>query len=141
MYQSIIHATDLADNHFELCKKAQAIAKRFSADFHLLHAITTPASIQWAQGLGFTEIEPPEGLLEDAKIVMSTLGDSLKISTKYQHLDIGPLSTIVANAVNTLQCGLLIIGHHTHNNWLRLLLDNNLESLALSVQCDVMTIS
>ena len=51
----IIHATDLSENHFGMCERAVAIAKKLQAKLYLLHVVETPSSMVLAQGLGFAE--------------------------------------------------------------------------------------
>ena len=74
MYTKILHATDLKENHYDLCKKAVDIAHTFKATLHILHVIEPPAMLQLAQGLGFAELAAP--VKDDAQIVLNLLGES-----------------------------------------------------------------
>lgn len=71
MYTNILHATDLSNDHFNMCQQAAEIAKKFGAKLYLLHVIETPPSVQIAQGLGFAEINSPLQIQENAKVVLS----------------------------------------------------------------------
>lgn len=112
MYKSILHATDLSENHFEMCQQAVKIAKCFKADLYLLHVIEEPATMILAQGLGFTEIASPEPLLNDAKMVMSVLGESLNIPQQHLFVELGSTSDQIFKKAADLGCQLIVIGHH-----------------------------
>ena len=51
MYANILLATDLSENHFEMCRQAADIAACFQAKLFLMHVIEPPARLQIAQGL------------------------------------------------------------------------------------------
>lgn len=140
MYTAILHATDLADNHFAMCQKALAIAKRFDAHLYLLHVLETPASIQLAQGLGFAEIQDPTDVLEDAKAVMNLIGETLKIPQKHLFVEKGSIKQQVFDKVNELNCELIIIGHHTPSS-IPVYLGSTAQSIVHEAHCDVLTVS
>ncbi len=139
MYKAILHATDLAKDHFALCQKAQAIAKCFDADFYLMHVVTLPSALQLAQGLGFAEIEPLTPMIKDAESVLRILGESLKIPTKHLFVEAGPITELIFNKIKTLKCELLIIGQHIPT-FLDLGLNNISQSIVHDSQCDVLTV-
>ena len=139
MYKALLHSTDLATDHFALCQKAQAIAKCFDADLYLIHVVTLPSTLQLAQGLGFTEIEPITPMINDAKSVLQLLGDALKIPTKHLFVEAGSITELVFNKIKTLKCDLLIIGQHTPT-FLDLGLNNISQSIVHDSQCDVLTV-
>ena len=139
MYKAVLHATDLTNDHFELCKKAQAIAKCFDAEFYLMHVVTIPSTLQLAQGLGFAEIEPLTPIIEDAKSVLRVLGDSLKIPPKHLIVEAGPIKELVFSHLKKLKCQLLIIGQHTPT-FLDLGLHNISQSILQDSQCDVLSV-
>lgn len=111
MYKNILHATDLNENHYPECEQAAAIAKQFDAQLHLLHVIEVPASYQWAQSLGFTELAQP--VKNDAETVMHLIGESLNIPLSQQSVEIGSAKSIILKKVKKLDCDLVIIGRHT----------------------------
>lgn len=113
MYKNILHATDLSDQHFEICKKAMTIARHFHAKLHLLHVIEAPLSLQVAQGLGFAEISPP--LIDDAITVIRALGEALHIPVKQQWVEIGTLKILLSEKARELDCSLIILGKTTHH--------------------------
>src|SRR3990167_1494793 len=116
MYTRMLHATDLKENHYDLCQKAVEIARTFGATLHLLHVIEPPASLQLAQGLGFVELAAPAK--DDALIVLKVLGESLGIPKSQQHVEIGSIKMHVLNKAHELGCELLIVGSHDPNNHL-----------------------
>ena len=140
MYKNILHATDLNEEHFELCQRAQAIAKCFGANFYLLHVISTPASLQLAQGLGFAEIPSPEGQIKEAQGVIQVLGQTLHIPKDRLFVEAGPIHDLVANKARDLNCQLLIIGNHSPGLW-HLNLENSMQSILKEPICDVLTLS
>ncbi len=114
MYQRILHATDLSDNHYHMCQKAIAIAKHFHAPLYLLHVIETPPTVQIAQGLGFTSIANPEPLKMDAESVLRILGEDLNIPVECQFVRIGSVQEQIKAIFEAQQCDLLIMGKHYH---------------------------
>ena len=137
MYARILHATDLSENHFHMCQQAVEIAKRFNAKLYLLHVIEPPASLQLAQGLGFAEFDKPR--TDDAKTVMSVLGDALNIPLDQQFVEIGSIKMHVLEKVNALDCDLIIIGSHTPNN-MPAFLGSTAHAVIHQATCDVLTI-
>lgn len=140
MYTAILHATDLADNHFAMCQKALAIAKRFDARLYLLHVLEMPTSVQLAQGLGFAEIQDPTDMQEDAKAVMNLIGDTLKIPKKHLFVETGSIKQHVFDKVNELSCELIIIGHHTPSR-IPVYLGSTAQLIVHEAHCDVLTVS
>lgn len=110
MYSSILHPTDLVENHFAVCEQAVNIAAYFGAKLHLLHVIEPPTSLQLAQGLGFAEFDKPGK--EDAQAVLAVLGENFHIPLAQQHVEVGSVKTKVREQAELLDCDLIIIGNH-----------------------------
>ena len=137
MYTHILFATDLSENHFELCQKAAKIAKSFKAKLFLLHVIEPPTSLQSAQGLGFAEFDHP--IKTDAETVMRVLGEAINIPVNQQFVDIGSIKMHVLEKVKELNCDLLIIGSHTPSH-LPAFLGSTAHAVANAASCDVLTL-
>jgi nucleotide-binding universal stress UspA family protein len=137
MQGNIIHATDLSENHFSMCERAVDIAKKFNAKLYLLYVLETPPSMVLAQGLGFTEIEDPKPLLEDAQSVMTLLGETFAIPKKQLIVELGSPKVHVLQKTVDLACQMLIIGHHSNRNTLWA---NTARSIVDEAQCDVLTL-
>ncbi|CEK10634.1 universal stress protein [Legionella hackeliae] len=137
MYTSILLATDLSDQHFDICKKAAQIAHNFNAKLHLLHVIEPPTSLQLAQSLGFAELANP--VKDDAQTVMSLLGDALNIPLEQQHIEIGSLKTHILEKVKALGCGLIILGSHTPSA-VPAFLGSTAYAMLHHAPCDVLTL-
>ena len=137
MYTNILHATDLSENHFDICKKAMEIAKLFHAKFYLLHVIEPPASLQLAQGLGFAEFDHP--VKDDAIAVMRVLGEALKIPVSQQFVEIGSIKMNVLEKVKELSCDLIILGSHTPSK-LPTFLGSTAHAVVNKAPCDVLTL-
>lgn len=137
MYTTILHATDLSENHYDICKKAVEIAKCFGAKLHLLHVIQPPQTLQLAQGLGFAELSAPAK--EDAETVMKILGDALNIPPEQQHVEIGPIKTHILEKVKVLGCELIIIGSHNPGP-IPAFLGSTANAVVYKAPCDVLTL-
>lgn len=137
MYSNILFATDLQENHFEMCRQAADIAACFQAKLYLLHVIEPPASLQLAQGLGFAEFDHP--VKDDALAVMRVLGEALNIPVNQQFVEVGSIKMHVLNKVNELACNLIIIGRHTPNK-LPAFLGSTAHAVVHQAQCDVLTL-
>ena len=137
MYTRILCATDLNENHFDMCSKAKDIANHFHAKLYLLHVIEPPASLQLAQGLGFAEFDHP--IKEDAQTVMRTLGEALSIPVDQQWVEIGSIKTHVLAKAEALACELIIIGSHTPNH-LPAFLGSTAHAVVNHAVCDVLTL-
>lgn len=137
MYKSILHATDLSENHFELCKKAAEIAKNFEAKLHLIHVITIPSSLQLAQSLGFAELVEPRK--EDAITVMKLLGETLGIPKTRQHVEIGSVKAALLEKAKELSSNLIILGNHTTST-IPAFMGSTTYSMLLHAPCDVLTL-
>lgn len=133
---TILHATDLAENHFSMCERAVDIAKKFHAKLYLLHVVETPSSMLLAQGLGFTEIDNPQPLLEDARSVMTLLGETFGIPKKQLLIELGTPKIHILQKEADLACQLIIVGHHASN----LILGNTARAVVDAAKCDVLTL-
>ena len=138
MYTHILHATDLSENHFQMCQQAVDIAKRFDAKLYLLHVIEPPTSLQLAQGLGFAEFASP--VKDDAEIVMRILGEALNIPQEQQIVEIGSIKTHVLDKARALDCGLIIIGGHSKSR-LPAFLESTAHLIIRDATCDVFTLN
>lgn len=137
MYTHILHATDLSEQHFQMCQQAVDIAKRFNAKLYLLHVIEPPASLQLAQGLGFAEFDSPSK--DDAQTVMTVLGEALDIPLEQQFVEIGSIKAHVLEKACALGCQLIIIGSHTASK-LPSCLDSTAHHIIRDATCDVLTL-
>jgi universal stress protein A len=138
MYTTILHATDLKENHYDLCQKAVEIARCFNAKLHILHVIEPPASLQIAQGLGFAEMTTP--IRDDAFTVLNVLGESLGIPKAQQHVEVGSIKTHVLDKIRDLGCDLLIVGSHDPNDHLPTFLGSTAHATVNHARCDVLTV-
>ena len=137
MYTTILHATDLRENHYQMCSQAVDIANCFHAKLYLLHVIEPPASLQLAQGLGFAEFDHP--IKDDAETVMRVLGEALNIPIDQQYVEIGSIKMHVLEKVKELACDLIIIGSHTPSK-LPAFLGSTAHAVAHHAPCDVLTL-
>ncbi|AHE67227.1 universal stress protein [Legionella oakridgensis] len=137
MYTSILHPTDLSENHFHMSEKAVEIAKCFNAKLFLLHVIEPPTSLQLAQGLGFAEFDKP--IKEDAWAVMNVLGEALNIPVSQQFVEVGSIKMHVLEKVNELACNLIIIGRHRPTT-LPAFLGSTAHAVIHHAPCDVLTL-
>lgn len=137
MYTNILFATDLLTKNDNLNKKAAQIAKQFNATLYLLHVIELPASIQLAQGLGFTELANPSK--EDARTVLSLMGENLGIPESQQYVEIGSVKEIILQKMKDLKCQLIIIGSHSTSG-VEYLLGSTAHAIINRSSCDVMTL-
>lgn len=138
MRVTILHATDLSENHFKMCERAVDIAKRFNAKLYLLHVLETPSSMILAQGLGFTEIENPEPLVEDAKSVMAVLGETFGIPKSQLLVELGSAKLHIVQKAQDLACQMVIIGHHSNSK--SMILGNTARGIVDEAFCDVLTL-
>lgn len=137
MYKNILHATDLSENHFDMCQKAAEIARCFHAKLFIIHVIQAPASLQIAQGLGFAELEKP--MMDDAIAVMRTLGDALNIPSDQQRVEVGSIKQHILHAIKEFCCELVIVGSHTTSH-LPNFLGSTAHAIVHHASCDVLTL-
>lgn len=137
MYKTILYATDLSEDHYELCQRAVALAKVLGADLHFLHVIEIPASLQWAQSLGFAELSVP--VKDEAQAVLATLGDALKIPPDHQHVEIGSAHTHILDYITTHHCDLVILGSPSSGS-LPGLPGSTAQAVSHHAACDVLTL-
>lgn len=142
MYKTLLHATDLSENHYSLCQQAVKLAQCFKAALHFLHVIETPASLQWAQSLGFAELATP--VKDDAITTMATLGEALGIPLANQHVEVGRAYSHILSKAKELNCDLIIIGNHSRLSFQTFIESTTLGSTANAViqhaSCAVLTL-
>ncbi|RUR16407.1 universal stress protein [Legionella sp. km535] len=137
MYKNILFASDLLNEHYHLAEKAANIAKQFNAKLYLLHVIELPASVQLAQGLGFTELANPAK--DDAQTVLSLIGENLNIPTDQQFVEIGSVKENIFEKVKELNCQLIIIGNHSSKG-IQTFLGSTAHATVNHAPCDVLTL-
>jgi universal stress protein A len=137
MYTNILYATDLSTQHSHLMDKAVAIAKQFGATLNLLHVIELPASVQLAQGLGFTELANPSK--DDAQTVLSLIGENYNIPTSQQYIEIGSVKEHIFNKAKALNCQLILIGSHSPSGF-PTFLGSTAYATVQHAPCDVLTL-
>lgn len=137
VYKTILYATDLKENHFDLCEKAVKLAESLNATLYFLHVIEIPASLQWAQSLGFAELAAPRK--EGAQMVMSLLGDALNIPAAQLYVETGSAYTHILSKLNELGCDLVILGNQS-NNSLPSYLGSTAHAVVHHALCDVLTL-
>lgn len=132
-----MHATDLSENHYNLCQQAVQLAQYFKANLHFIHIIETPTSLQWAQSLGFAELAAPSK--DDALTTMATLGEALNIPPSHQHVEIGSAYHHILNKINELKCDLVIIGSHSVHS-LPTFLGSTASAIVNHAPCAILTL-
>lgn len=137
MYTNILFATDLLNEHTHFAEKAAMIAKQLKAKLYLLHVIELPASIQIAQGLGFTELANPAK--DDAQTVLTLLGENLNIPSGQQFVEIGSVKEHILNKAKDLDCQLIILGSHSTTG-LPSILGSTAHAVVNHAFCDVLTL-
>ena len=137
MYKNILFATDLLSEHNHLALSAANIAQQFNATLYFLHVIELPASIQLAQGLGFTELAIPAN--DDAQTVLSLVGENLNIPEDHQFVEIGSVKEHIFTKVKELDCQLIIIGSHASSG-LHSYLGSTAHATVNHAPCDVLTL-
>ncbi len=137
MYKNILYATDLSTEHSHLTAKAAKIAKQLKAKLFLLHVIELPASVQLAQGLGFTELAHP--VKDDAQTVLSLVGESYNIPAKQLFVEIGSVKEQIIKKATELDCQLIIIGSHSPGA-LNAIMGSSAQAIVYHATCDVLTL-
>lgn len=140
MYHTLLHATDLKENHFDLCARAVSLAQIFNATLYLIHVIEIPSSIQWAQSLGFAEMGVP--VTDGAESVMSSIADALNIPSEQLIVKIGSVSSNIIETANHLGANLIILGSDQSHNTSTLpsFPSNKAGALLHHANCDVIVI-
>lgn len=135
MYNTILFATDLSNEHSHLAKKAADFAKQLNAKLYLLHVIELPASVQLAQGLGFTELASP--VTDDARTVLSLVGETINIPSDQQFVEIGSVKEHIISKAKELHCQLIIMGSHSPHG-LPAFLGSSAHATVNHAPCDVL---
>jgi len=137
MYTNILYATDLNEEHSHITKKAAEIARYFNAKLYLLHVIDLPATVQLAQGLGFTELAHPAK--DDAQTVLSLIGESINIPVDQQIVEIGSVKEHIFRKVKELDCQLVLLGSHSFHGFPSFL-GSTAHATVDHAPCDVLTL-
>jgi len=137
MYKTILYATDLSENHYNLCQKAVSLATLLGAELHFLHVIEIPATLQWAQSLGFAELSVP--VKDEAQAVLAALGDALNVPADRQHVEIGSARTHILDYIKKLGCDLVILGSDPVSA-LPALPGSTGQAISHHAPCDVLTL-
>lgn len=137
MYKTILHATDLSENHFSICEKAVKMAKSMHAKLFFLHVIELPNSLLLAQNLGFAELAAP--VTAGAKTVMANLADNFNMPSSHFFVEVGKAYTHILSKVEELGCDLVILGDHKSGS-LTNLHASTAHAVINHASCDLLTI-
>lgn len=137
MYSHVLFATDLVTEHNHLTQKAVEVARVLQAKLYLLHVIELPASVQLAQGLGFTELANP--VTDDAQTVLSLIGETYNIPADQLFVEIGSIKDHIFAKAKELNCQLIIIGSHSSHG-ITSILGSTAHATVNHAPCDVLTL-
>ncbi len=119
-------------------KKALSLAKEFSAQLTLVHAIEHMTSYGAAYGIvAGTDIEAL--LLENARKAMAILGQKLDIPQSNQIIKIGPAKFVILEEAKHLKADLIVVGSHGRHG-VRLLLGSTANAVLHGAKCDVLAV-
>lgn len=135
MYQTILHATDLGEQHLHLCDKAIAMAQYCNAKIYFIHVIALPTSLQVAQGLGFAQLALPDK--DGALAVMAMLAEQFKLPAEQFIVETGSVADQVVQQAAKLDADLILIGQHQHGI---AHLGNHAEQILRHSPCDVLSL-
>ena len=138
MYSTIIHATDLQDDHYSMCTYAKEFADKFGAKLYLIHVIQPPTSLQLAQSLGFAEFDRP--VQKDALSVMHVIAEGLSLPKENVMVEIGSIKSHLLKAINDLGAELIILGKGGHEH-LPNILGSTAHAITQQAPCHVLTIN
>lgn len=138
MYSTIIHATDLQDEHYGMCTHAKAFADKFGAKLYLIHIIQPPTSLQLAQSLGFAEFDKP--VKKDALSVMNVIAESLSLPKENIIVEVGSIRSHLLKAIEDLNAELIILGKGGHEH-LPNILGSTAHAITQQAPCHVLTIN
>lgn len=108
MFKTLLHATDLKENHLEYCEQASKLSKIFGAELYFLHVLDLPSSWQIAQSLGFAENEPLP--IQETKMILNVLADQFSLPHENMLLMEGSSKHKIIQCIHDLQVDLLLIG-------------------------------
>ncbi len=108
MFKTILHATDLKENHLEYCEEAVKIAHYLRAELFFLHVLDVPTSWQIAQSLGFAENNPYP--IDETKLVLNVLAEQFNLPKENMLLMEGSTKLKIIDCITDLQIELLLIG-------------------------------
>lgn len=137
MYRTILHATDLTENHFNLCEKAAKFAREIKATIYFLHVIEIPVSYVLAQNLGFAELSVP--IRDGAEAVMTTLSDALNLPRENFFIETGSASQHILEIIPKINCELILLGSH-HTSALPTFSGSTAHAVLHHAPCDVLTL-
>lgn len=136
MYKTILHPTDLLENHFSLCEKAKKMADYHQAKLYLVHIIEIPQMHLLAQNLGFAELVAPAK--EDAQTVLKTICEALHLPLTHQFVEIGTIKHHILERAEALKSDLIIMGQHSSHGLH--LLGSTTYHIVQHAPCDVLTL-
>lgn len=137
MYHSILHATDLSENHFHMCQQAVKLAHALNADIYFIHVIEPPRSLVLAQSLGFAEMVNPAK--DDAETVIRLLGENFNIPEDHLYVEVGSASQHILEKAKAISSDLIVLGSHYPSHFPGFL-GSTAQAIIHHAQCDVLTL-
>lgn len=138
-YHKILLAVELAtESDQRIIKHAMEMAKTFSAEILLVHAIEHISSYGAAYGVAVgADVE--QMLIDNAKKELDKVAKKLDVSEKGQLLRVGPAGPIILEEAEKHKADLIIIGSHGRHG-MRLLLGSTANSVLHGAKCDVLAV-
>ena len=136
MYKHILFATDLSEETEYVIQKVLSMRGYTNATLSLVHVVEPLPGYSYAY-LGIEDIEGQ--LITEARQSIEKLGETMKVATKDQFVEVGPTKTKILKIADDVQADLIICGSHGRHG-LSLLLGSTANAVLHGAKCDVLTV-
>lgn len=137
-YQRIMVGVDLTTESYPIAERAQALAKKFGAQLHIVHVIE-PLSLAYGGDVPMDLSTVQDQIHEQAKSHLSDFAKRLGIDESCQHLIFGRPESEIQRAAVAHEADLIVVGSHGRHG-LALLLGSTANGVLHGASCDVLAV-
>jgi universal stress protein A len=138
LYKTVVVATDLSAEAYEVAAKAFELAKINNADLHIAHVIE-PLSFAYGGDIPMDFSDLQTQIQKQTEAQMSELASHFNVPEQQQHIDLGRPASEIHLLVEALSADLVIVGSHGKHG-LALLLGSTANSIIHGSSCDVLAV-
>lgn len=135
-FNTILVATDLTEDNQFVVKKAEAMAKQFDAQLHIVHVVEPIG----AYGGGWYYLDDLNQELEkEAEEHLKQFGKKFHVAAEYQHLCSGLTKKMILDLADEIKADMVVVGTHGPKGFAGIL-GSTASSVLNSAKCAVLTI-
>lgn len=137
-YDRLLLAVDLTEESTTVAARAQALARGFGAELHIVHVLE-PISLAYGGDVPMDLSSVQEQIHDQARSHLRELGSRLKVAEDHTHLIFGRPENEIHRTAENIEADLIVVGSHGRAG-LALLLGSTANGVLHGATIDVLAV-